>query len=192
MQTRHSRQSGTSAPTRLAAAAVTAAALVLALPGAASAATLVATDPQETHHGSDLRSVRVRNADRAVVVVTRHTDLRPDFRSGASGAVYIDTDRSDPGPEYVFVGGYFEGTDYALLRTDGFAPRTWGRRITAPHRMRLDYDRETVRMRMSRRALGHPGRVRVAVRVVGRRGNGTRVVDWLHEPRSFTRWVARG
>ena len=30
-----------------------------------------------------------------------------------------DTDPADPGPEYVFAGGYFVGTDYQLLEVDG-------------------------------------------------------------------------
>ena len=49
-------------------------------------------------------------------------------------------------------------------------------------------------MRMSREALGNPGKVRVAVRVSGTRTDGTStgLVDWLGEPRSFTPWVAKG
>jgi hypothetical protein len=49
-------------------------------------------------------------------------------------------------------------------------------------------------MRVSRAALGKPARVRVAVRVSGTRSDGSSagLVDWLGEPRSFTRWVARG
>ena len=47
---------------------------------------------------------------------------------------------------------------------------------------------------MARTTLGAPDRVRVAVRVSGTRTDGTStgLVDWLGEPRSFTRWVARG
>ena len=58
--------------------------------------------------------------------------------------------------------------------------------------MKVDYDRDQVRMRISRDAIGSPDEVRVAVRVAGTRPNGkdTRK-DWLVAPRTFTDWVAR-
>jgi hypothetical protein len=58
--------------------------------------------------------------------------------------------------------------------------------------MWLDYDREHVRTRVSREALGSPEQVRVAVKVSGSRRDGTSTgIDWLGEPRSFTEWVAQ-
>jgi hypothetical protein len=106
--------------------------------------------------------------------------------------VFIDTDPTDAGPEYVFAGGYFVGTDYALLHTDGFATSAWGDPVEGSYRMRVDYDTEQVRMRISRDAIGSPDEVRVAVRVAGSRPNGSSTKrDWLGEPRSFTDWVAR-
>jgi hypothetical protein len=126
-----------------------------------------------------------------LVVTTTHTNLRETFRSGSGGAVFIDTDPADAGPEYVLVGGYFVGTDYALLHTDGFADSTWGRRVKGSYRMTVDYDRERVRTRISRAAIGSPEQVRVAVRVAGTRTDGSSTPrDWLGEPRSFTDWVA--
>lgn len=175
-------------------AALTAAALTLSLAGTAHAESIGVTDPKDIAHGVDLRAVHVKNGDRNVVVTTSHTNLRRDFRSGASGAVYVDTDPADRGPEYVFVGGYFEGTDYSLLETEGFGHRKWGERVVKSHAMTIDYDKERVRMRMSRAALGRPGDVRVAVRVVGTRSDGSSdgLVDWLGERRELTEWVARG
>jgi hypothetical protein len=60
--------------------------------------------------------------------------------------------------------------------------------------MTADYKADTVRMAMSRKALGHPSKVRVAVRVTGTRTDGTSkgLVDWPGEPHSFTPWVVRG
>lgn len=173
-------------------AALSAAALTAGLATPAGAASIGVHDPQDTHHGSDLRSVQVVNGDRNVWVVTSHTNLRRDPATGSAGAVYIDTDPQDRGPEYVFVGGYFEGTDYQLLHTEGFGHRQWGRPVQGSYEMRVSYDKEQVRMRMSRAALGRPGKVRASVKVSGLRRDGTSVVDWLGEPRSFTRWVARG
>jgi hypothetical protein len=170
--------------------AVSALALSQALP--ANADGIGVSDPKDLGHGVDLRSVEVEHGGRNVVVTTTHTDLRASFRSGSSGAVFIDTDPTDPGPEYVFAGGYFVGTDYTLLHTDGFAASTWGEPVEGSYRMRLDYETEQVRMRIARDAIGSPDEVRVAVRVAGSRPNGSNTRrDWLGEPRSFTDWVAR-
>jgi hypothetical protein len=150
------------------------------------------TDPADVDHGVDLRAVRVVNGDAAVRVVLTHADLRRNPRSGAGGAVYLDTDPADRGPELVFVGGYYDGTDYQLLYTEGFGRRNWGKPVDGAYLLTLDYDREQTRMRISRKAVGTDGEVRVAVRVSGDRHDGSSVVDWLGAPRSFTPWVARG
>jgi hypothetical protein len=179
--------------TILSAAALSVAALTLTqLASPATADGIGVSDPRDLDHGVDLRSVVVaHNADN-VVVTTTHTNLRPSFLSGSAGAVFLDTDESVAGPEYVFVGGYFDGTDYQLLHTDGFARRTWGKPVDGSYRMRLDYDKEQVRMRISREAIGSPAQVRVAVRVAGTHPDGSNTArDWLGEPRSFTEWVAQ-
>lgn len=175
-------------------AALTAAALTLGLAGPAHAESIRVSDPQDTFHGSDLRAVQVKHHQRNVVVVTSHTDLRRDPRTGSAGAVYIDTNRKDAGPEFVFVGGYFEGTDYQLLETEGFGHRTWGEPVDGSYSMRVRYGHDLVRMRVSRAAIGKPAQVRVAVRVSGTRTDGTStgLVDWLGARRSFTSWLARG
>lgn len=177
--------------TILSAASLTIAALALTqLP--ASAADLATADDQDLAHGVDLLSVDVRHGTRNVVVTTTHTDLVESFRSGSSGSVFLDTDPTDTGPEYVFAGGYFVGTDYTLLTTDGFATSTWGEPVEGSYRMKIDYDADQVRMRISRDAIGSPDEVRVAVRVAGTRPNGTNTRrDWLGAPRSFTDWVAQ-
>lgn len=177
------------------AAALSVAALTLAVAGPANADSIGVKDPRDSSHGSDLRAVQLKHLDHNVMVITNHTNLRRDPMTGSGGAVYVDTDRSDQGPEFVFVGGYFEGTDYALLHTEGFGHQRWGAPVEeGSYEMTVDYAKEQVRMRMSRTALGRPGKVRVAVRVSGTRTDGTSdgLVDWLGEPRSFTPWVARG
>ncbi len=177
--------------TILSAASLTIAALALTqLPAHADA--IGVSDPQDLGHGVDLLSVDVQHGGRNVVVTTTHTDLVESYRSGSSGAVFLDTDPADPGPEYVFAGGYFVGTDYTLLTTDGFATSAWGDPVEGSYRMKVDYDADQVRMRISRDAIGSPDEVRVAVRVAGTRPNGkdTRK-DWLVAPRTFTDWVAQ-
>ena len=183
------KTTATTAALSLAALALGAAAL------AANAQSIGTKDPMDTFHGSDLRLVEVHNNDKALRIVTTHYGLRRDPDTGSSGRFYIDTDRNDRGPEFVLVGGYFRGTDYQLVRTEGFAPKTWGRPVSKGfYEMKVDYDAEKVRARITRAALDRPGKVRVAVRVSGTRTDGTSrgLVDWLGEPRSFTPWVARG
>ena len=176
-------------------AAIAAAALALSLPTTSAHAQGIGTkDPADLDHGVDLRLVQVDNTDTYVKVALTHTNLRKDPASGAGGAVYLDTDPDDAGPELVFVGGYFQGTDYQLLETEGFGWKKWGDPVDGFHEMKIDYAKEQVRMRMSRKALDRPRKVRVAVRVAGTRSDGTSkgLVDWLGAKRSFTQWVARG
>lgn len=167
--------------------ALSGAAVILGLAGPAHAASIGVTDPKDLAHGVDLRAVQVKHTDRKVVVVTSHTDLRRDPASAAGGSVYLDTDRADKGPEYVFVGGYFEGTDYQLLHTEGFGVKKWGEPAEGSYELSINYTKERVRMRISRATLGNPADVRVAVKV-----GGKALVDWLGEPRSYTEWVAKG
>lgn len=58
-------------------------------------------------------------------------------------------------------------------------------------RMRLNYKADRTIMRMSRQAVGADD-LRVAVKVAGQESDGTTVVDWLRQPKSFTPWVSRG
>lgn len=178
--------------TILRAATLAVAALALTQTQTAYADGIGVSDPKDLGHGVDLRSVEVQHGGRNVVVTTTHTDLRPSFRTGSSGAVFLDTDPADPGPEYAFVGGYFVGTDYQLVEVDGFSRDAKGDPVDGSYRMTVDYDIEHVRMRISREALGSPDEVRVAVRVAGTRPDGSNTRrDWLGAPRSYTDWVAQ-
>lgn len=179
--------------TAAAATALAAAAATLGLAGPATAASIGVEDPADVAHGVDLRAVQVRHNENNLKIVLSHADLRRSPSAGAGGATYIDTDRADAGPELVFVGGYFEGTDYQLVETEGFGSRFWKQPVEdGSYEMTLDYVRDRTVMRISREALGGAGKVRVAVKVAGQRTDGSEVVDWLREPRWLTRWVARG
>jgi len=181
--------------TTTAVAALSAAAVTVALAGPASAELYGIDDPQDTFHGSDVRAVQIRNGQDNLAVTTFHSNLRRDPATGSSGRVYVDTDRKDAGPEYVFVGGFFEGTDYQLLHTEGFAPGKWGNPVAnGDYVMRVRYAKDRVRFLMSRAALGNPGAVRISVRVSGTRTDGTShgLVDWVSKRRAFTPWIARG
>lgn len=178
--------------TILGAATLALASLTLTHLAPASADAIGVKDPRDLDHGVDLRSVVVDHRADDVVVTTTHTDLRPSWRTGSGGAVFLDTDETNPGPEYVLAGGYFDGTDYQLVHTDGFATSSWGKPVDGSYRMRIDYDRDRVRMRISRDAIGSPAQVRVAVRVAGTHPDGSSTgKDWLGAPRSWTEWVAQ-
>lgn len=178
-----------------AAAALSAAALTLGLAGPASAELYGVDDPDDTSHGSDILALQVRNGEENLYVTTYHENLRRDPATGSGGAIYIDTVKSDAGPEYVFVAGYFEGTDYQLLKTEGFGAKNWGNPVTAgDYEMKVRYDKDRVRVRISQSALQEPDRVRVSVKASGTRSDGTSdgLVDWVGKPRSFSLWIARG
>lgn len=177
------------------AVAASAVALTLGLAGAANAERFGIDDPSDTLHGSDVLALQVRNGDENVVVKTVHDNLRKDPKTGSGGVVYIDTDRNDKGPEYAFVAGYTVGTDYQLIKTDGFGHKKWGKPVEhGDYVMKVDYRKDTVRTTMSHAALGKPTQVRVAVRVSGSRNDGSThgLVDWVGQPRSFTPWLPQG
>ena len=181
--------------TTTAVAAMSAAAVTFALAGPASAELYGIDDPEDTFHGSDVRAVQIRNGQEYLAVTSVHSNLRRDPATGSAGRIYVDTDRNDAGPEYVFVGGFFEGTDYQLLHTEGFAPGKWGNPVAnGDYVMRVRYGKDRVRFLMSRAALGNPGAVRVSVRVSGTRTDGTShgLIDWVGKRRAFTPWIARG
>jgi hypothetical protein len=142
-------------------------------------------------HGVDLHSVKVVN-EKNVRLVIQHRNLRPSFRSGAGMTAYLDTDRTEKGPEFAFTGGLFDGTDYALVRTDGWKLAGHVTNERCSYRMRLDYAEDVTRVRMSRACLAKPDGVRVAVRAGGQQADGDQVTDWLTGRREWTRWVAQG
>lgn len=177
------------------AVALSAAALTVGLAGATHADRYGIDDPRDTGHGSEIVALDVQFGDKNLHVATTHENLRRDPASGAGGRIYLDTDADDWGPEYVLVGGFFEGTDYSLLEADGYARANWGMPVTeGSYEMTLDYAKDTVHLRVSRDTMGNPSDVRVAVRASGSRTDGTShgLVDWAGERRDTTPWIARG
>jgi hypothetical protein len=176
---------------KITAVALATAALTVGLAGTAHAEQHEVNDPNDSPHGSDIESLQVRNGSKDLFVRTYHADLRAEPEHGSGGATFIDTDPDDAGPEYVLVGGYFEGTDYALLETEGFARRTWGEPVEhGDYILRLRYATNRVLIRISQPALGNPDAVRVAVRASGTHPSDP--VDWVGKPRTFTPWLDRG
>jgi hypothetical protein len=113
-------------------------------------------------------------------------------------ALFLDTDRDRKGPEFVFLGGTFEGADYALLPAKGWR-RASDQQVPlrgGSYSMRLDYARDVAVIAFDRAVLRDPGAVRVEVKTGGELvpddSAATTGKDWLGRPRHFTPWVRRG
>lgn len=173
-------------------ATTVAATVSLALAAPALAATAVTPDAAgDVASDVDLLSVKVGHGEENLRVTLTHKNLKKSPKLGMSGLIYLDTDRSDAGPELVLAGGFFDGTDYQLLETEGFAMKTFGDPVSGDYSLRMKYGLEQVRLRISRGVLGEDtDEVRVAVKVAAVDGDQP-VVDWLGKPRSWTPWVAR-
>ena len=169
----------------------TAAALTLGTLGAAAPAQADTTgfrDGRAMVNKVDIWRVRVVN-EKMVRVKIRHDDITPQGSRG--GSVFIDTVRSAPGPEFVFLAGLSEGTDYQIVRMENWKRK--GGPMSCNIDLDLNYRTDVSHFKMTRECLDRPGRIRVAVKVGAERGRtGTWATDWLHGRRELTRWVARG
>ena len=177
----------------LAAAGVALAAFVGTAAPALAATSTFQDAKADVAHGVDVESVKVVN-EKNVRIEVQHADLVKSWRSGASMTVFLDTDRSEPGPEYAFPSVLFSGGDYGLIPTrgDGWG---FGRRavpMTCSYELNLDFAEDVSRIRIARGCLDDPGEVRVAVKAAGTRAGGTIVTDWLGGRRQLTEWVTRG
>jgi hypothetical protein len=169
-----------------------------AFAGPASAATTAFTDAHgDVAHGADIYRVRVVNGKNVRVKVVQDNLVR-SYLSDTSMSVFLDTDRSRKGPEYVFSGGTFEGSDYALLKAKGWkAASRQAEPLRCGYRMDVDYQKDFALVRINRACLGNPGAIRVEVKTGGTQvstGEGPELpaVDWLGKPRAFSPWVKRG
>ena len=135
--------------------------------------------------GADIWRATVTHQKRVKVTV-KFDDLVKDFMSGAGASIYVDTTKATKGPDFVLRTGLFEGTDYAMFRTDGWA--AIGEPLTCFHQVTLDYDRDLAKVVFGRGCLGKPQAVRVAVKSAS---TGSEI-DWLGGRRQLSAWVAQG
>ena len=171
---------------KLAALAVTAvAAASLGSTAAYAEVRSFADAKHDVEGGADLWRATVTHEKR-VKVTLKFDNLVPDFMSDAGASLYVDTDKSTKGPDYVLRTGLFEGTDYAMFRTDGWA--AVGEPLTCFHQVTLDYDRDLAKVVFGRGCLGDPDAVRIAVKSAS---SGSQV-DWLGSRRHLSAWVAQG
>jgi hypothetical protein len=173
----------------LAALTAAATAVTLTAAGAYAADATFADKTGDIRPGIDMKSVVVHHGSQIVKVTINHKDLKPHPRGGASGTIWIDADRRDRGPEYAFVGGLFEGTDYSMLAVEGWSLREDARRFDCDHSMRLRYLRDQTVVRMAQECFGDAQDLRFEVRTGAQRADGVQVKDWLGPKRHFTKWV---
>ncbi len=164
-------------------AAVGLALLVLMLSAAVgSAATKRFTDPNDAR-GIDIRSVRVSYG--AGLHVRARYDGR--IRVGQTYALWIDTNRRNPGPEYYF--SFIPWSEVgSLQRVSGFRDRT--RTLTQCQRLAggVNEERQVVGWDVAGRCLHNAKRVRIALQFT--RSNGTDA-DWAPGFRQLYPWVRR-
>ena len=169
---------------RAVAACAVGAVLVATGTGTAYAGTGTFEDPIGDSTSVDISQVRVVHRNAVKVSVRSAVPL-------AAGQVYsfwIDTGR---GPRPTFHVSFRANSDFsdslAVVRSFGQRPR---RVVRCPGmRAHADmFDEAPVSLRIPRRCIGDPKRVRVAVRF---EDETTASVDWAPERRTFTPWVAR-
>ena len=175
-------------------AAVGAAALVallalvaLVAPTATYADVQVSIDAHDdTSSSVDIWRVRVDNstAFRNRVVVGVQQDR---VRIGDSIDIFFDTRPRDPGPEF-WLGGSV-ASEYLMRHAERW--RHLGPPVNARcgYRLRINESTDRSRAVVSRRCLGSPGKVRVAVKVT--RGTPGTSHDWAKAPRTWLPWVRR-
>ncbi len=158
--------------------------LVLVVAGTAHAGTGAFEDPVGDSTSVDISQVRVVHRNAVKVSVRSAVPL-------AAAQVYsfwIDTGR---GPRPTFHVSFRANSDFsdslAVVRSFGQRPT---RVVRCPGmRAHADmFDEAPVSLRIPRRCIGDPKRVRVAVKF---EDETTGSVDWAPERRTFTPWVAR-
>lgn len=168
-------------------AAVTLGATLLAPP--AQAEYYSVGDPDDASASmTDIYSLNARHGNAVVAATVSFADLRRDSAAGLS--VYVDTDRTRRGPEYVLNSGLGDGTDYVLTRA-----RRWkgvGEPVECDYEARVKWGKERFRAVLSRECLGDPARVRVSTRMLDNPTGDRPVVDWAPARRRWSLWLDPG
>lgn len=138
---------------------------------------------------TDIRVVRAKHSDTHVKVRVNFPDLRKN--ASASMNIYIDTDKSKRGPEYVLGTPLFSGSDYSLWRMkdwkfSGDMP------VHCRYGMTYRWRRDYVALSARRGCFDKPDQVRIGLRMRDVADASHPVVDWLNGRRLFTTWLSAG
>ena len=131
----------------------------------------------EANHG--LENLRVR---------VKFNEL---MRSSAAGvSIFIDSDRSVKGPEYVLSSGLGDGTDYVLTRAEAW--RGSDDRVKCAYAARPRWGKDLFRAVISRECLDSADTVRVSVKMVDQADGSAPVVDWVPKRHRWSLPIASG
>jgi len=159
--------------------------VVTGLAGAPAHAEYYSTsDPADARTSlTDIREVRAKRGEANLVVRVRFQELMRSSRAAVS--VFIDTDRTRTGPEYVLTSGLGDGTDYVLTEAEGW--RGTDRRVDCDYEARLWWGvKDAFRARISRACLDQPSTVRISVKMGDQADGSHPVVDWSPERRRWS------
>jgi hypothetical protein len=173
---------------------------LVATAAAALTATLVAAPAQAegvrlddgadaTPSLTDIRFVRARHSDDRVRVKVNFPDLRKQSSAGMS--IFVDTDETANGPEYVLGTPLFSGSDYALWRMANWR-LTGSEPVDCRYGMTFRWRRDFVVFSARRGCFQRPDVVRIGLRMRDDADGSHPVTDWLKGRRQFTRWLDAG
>lgn len=159
--------------------------LLAVVPAPAMADTAVFDDPLGDSAFVDISRVRVAHRDAVIVVRVRSA---VELAAGQVYAFWIDTGH-DRGPDYHVAFRANSDFDDALGLVRSFGVRRHGSVQCPGLRARADiFADEPVSIRIPRRCLEDPTRVRVAVKF---KDESAGTVDWAPARRTFGPWVKR-
>ena len=154
--------------------------LIVAPIGMAQAATIsIDDDSGDTGSRSDIRKVVVEHTNTKLLVKARLDEVVV----GVEYAVFIDTRRNNPGPEWLI--SAYPDSEWVIMRVSGWDDNGEPGPQCGRARYSLESDPAVAKVRLPTSCLGMRDRVRVAVRMHDG-GNG---VDWAPARRDFSRRV---
>lgn len=137
---------------------------------------------------TDITGMEANHGMDNVLVKVRFKEL---MRSSAAGvSVFFDTDRDEPGPEYVLSSGLGDGTDYVLTEADAW--RGNDDRVSCDYSARPRWGREVFRAVVSRDCFDRVPSVRVSVKMVDAVDGSTPVRDWVPKRHRWTLPIESG
>lgn len=138
---------------------------------------------------NDIYELTYVHGEKRVRFVITVDDLRPVASAGAT--IYLDTKAKDKGPEYALGTGLSSGTDYALVKVNGWEG-AGSDPISCDYRLRLRYKTDKVVGSIARKCLGNPTKVAAAVKMVDTFDASHPITDWAPAKKTFGLRVAAG
>jgi hypothetical protein len=137
---------------------------------------------------TDIYSIDANHGRENLRVRVRFNEL---MRSSAAGlSIFIDSDRSEKGPEYVLSSGLGDGTDYVLTEADGW--RGSDDRVRCDYAARPKWGRDVFRAVVSRDCFDRVPSVRVSVKMVDQADGSTPIVDWAPKRQRWSLPIGSG